>query len=416
MKRKPARHQQRETATRRHGALEGVRVLDLGQIWAGPLCANLLSDMGAEVVRVETGSRARMGARLEFGPDEPVEHAASYYLRNRTCLSADLSRPEGVGLVRELVGISDVLIENFSPRTLRKWGLDYDSLYALNPTLVVLSLPASGQTGPWSDKLTQGPTLAALYGRASLLGYSGEDWPRADTAESDPLAASFGIIAIMTALFHRQQTGEGQHIDLAQGETLLTVDAEAVLEYTMNHRVMGFRGNRSLTMAPHGIYPCKGDDQWVAISVETEEQWQALRRTMGDPEWTKEDKFQDAHGRIKAASDLDVLLSQWTQQFEAWQATERLQASGVPAYPVLNARGQLDDPHLQYRRAEAVVAEIPMDVGEMTFTNPWKLNKTPAAIRRPTAPIGADNRLVLEDLLGKTPEEVATLGENDVLV
>lgn len=399
----------------RTDALEGLRVLDLGQIWAGPLCVHMLGDMGAEIVRVETRGRAVMSGRPEFGPDDPPEHAASYYLRNRICLSADLSHQAGVDLVRELARIVDVVVENFAPRTLPGLGLGYETLRRLNPALIMLSLPAAGLDGPWRDRLTQGPSLSALYGRASLIGYPGEAWPRADTAEGDPLGASFGFIAVMAALAHRDKTGEGQQIDLAQGEALLAVDAEAVLEYSMNGRTMGFRGNRSPTTAPHGIYPCAGDDHWIAISAEDEVQYQALLACMG-PAGTSLGRYRDAFQRLRAYEEIDEAVAAWTVGFDRWQLTYRLQAAGVPAYPVLDARGQLDDPHLQYRRPLAVESDVPMDIGNVAYTNPWKLERTPARIRRTVANIGADNDFVLRDLLGKSKARIEKLTRDEVLV
>jgi crotonobetainyl-CoA:carnitine CoA-transferase CaiB-like acyl-CoA transferase len=398
------------------GALEGLRIIDMGQIWAGPLCANLLGDMGAEVVRVETRGRAAMSGRPEFGGEDVLENAASYYLRNRLCLSADLSYLEGRDLVRDLIGISDVLIENFSPRALPSWGLDYKNLYKINPSIILLSLSAAGQTGPWSQRITQGPTLSALYGRASLIGYPGEEWPRADTAEGDPLAASFGVIALMAALFHRDRTGEGQHIDLAQGEAMLALDAEAVLDYTMNGRVKGFQGNHSATMSPHGIYPCKGDDQWIAISVESDDQWEKFCQLIVSSPWLKDDRLKVVEGRILAADELDMTISEWTNSYDPWSLTRMMQLSGIPAYPVLNARGQLDDPHLRYRRSYLIQQETSLDLDELTFTNPWKLNATPPSIRRVTPSIGEDNELILYDMLGRTSQEVALLEELGVLV
>ena len=399
----------------RTAALEGLRVLDLGQIWAGPLCVHMLGDMGAEIVRVETRGRAVMSGRPEFDPDDPPEHAASYYLRNRICLSADLSHQAGVELVRDLARIVDVVVENFAPRTLPGLGLGYETLRQANPSLIMLSLPAAGLEGPWRDRLTQGPSLSALYGRASLIGYPGETWPRADTAEGDPLGASFGFIAVIAALAHREKTGEGQQIDLAQGEALLAVDAEAVLEYSMNGRTMGFRGNRPTATAPHGIYPCAGDDHWIGISAEDEDQYQALLQCMG-PAGAPLRRYHDAFQRLRAYEEIDAAVAAWTVGFERWQLTYRLQAAGVPAYPVLDARGQLDDPHLQYRRPLAVESDVPMDVGNVAYTNPWKLDRTPARIRRTVANIGADNDFVLRGLLGRSEGSIERLTRDEVLV
>ena len=229
------------------------------------------------------------------------------------------------------------------------------------------------------------------------------------------MAASFGFIAVMSALAHREKTGEGQQIDLAQGEALLALDAEAVLEYSMNGRTMGFRGNRSPTTAPHGIYPCAGEDHWIALAAENEGQYQALLGCMG-PAGTSLRRYRDAFQRLRAWEEIDAAVAAWTVGFDRWQLTHRLQAAGVPAYPVLDARGQLDNPHLQYRRPLAVESDVPMDIGNVAFTNPWKLERTPARIRRTVANIGADNAFVLRDLLGKSEAKLARLTKDEVLV
>ncbi len=380
-------------------ALAGLRVLDLGQIWAGPLCSNMLGDMGAEVIRVETRSRAAMGGRLEFAAQEPVEHAYSYYLRNRICMSADVTEAKGRDLVKGLVRISDVLVENFGPRTMTKLGLDFATLRAVNPSLILLSLPAAGSTGPWSNRLTQGPTLSGLYGRSSLIGYPGEAWPRSDTAEGDPLGASFGFIAVMAALMDRRHTGLGQHIDLSQGEALLCLDAEAVIEYTMNRRVIGFTGNMLRGRAPHGIFPCAGEDQWIGISVETSDQYAALLDILEGP-GSGESRFSSPFYRFQEKERLEALIAEGTRRFDPWTLTRRLQSVGVPAYPVLNARGQLDDSHLQFRRGMGITAQPGVRTEEVTFTSPWKLTETPVALRRATPSIGADTAAVLTHILG----------------
>jgi benzylsuccinate CoA-transferase BbsF subunit len=219
----------------------------------------------------------------------------------------------------------------------------------------------------------------------------------------------------MAALIERRRTGLGQHIDLAQGEALLCLDAEAVLEYTMNERTVGFMGNRSRSFAPHGIYPCSGDDQWIAISVETDDQFRALLKVLGINLEADYRKFKCPFKRLREADSLDKQLGQETQRFDRWVLTNELQMQGVPAYPVLNARGQLDDPHLQFRRACGITSPENVRIEETTFTSPWKLSRTPVTFHRPTVSIGEDNEVVLEHLLGRSASEIARLNKVGVL-
>ena len=391
--------------------LQGLRVIDFSQVWSGPLCATILADMGAEVIKVESKERMADGPlRPEYQGTEPLNLRCSNFVRNRLSIGLDITRPEGREVVRRLVQVSDIVVENFTPRVLLKFGLGYENLRELNPALIMISLSACGQTGPWRNRLTYGPTLTALYGMVSLLGYSDNPWPRADVSEADPIAGCFGVLGVMAALFDRQKTGRGQHVDLAQGEGLLSLAAEAVLEYTMNGRVLGIQDNRHRTMAPHGNYPCRGDDRWIAIAVETEEEWAHLCGVLGSPSWTREPRFQDMGSRLQVREELDELLSQETRRFEDYRLMHLLQEGGVAAFPVLDASGQMADPHLRHRRRLTKV-DIATEPVEIPLGIPWHLSETPGSIRCPAGMIGSDSLHVLRDLLGVDDGEVERLVE-----
>jgi crotonobetainyl-CoA:carnitine CoA-transferase CaiB-like acyl-CoA transferase len=213
-----------------------------------------------------------------------------------------------------LVAVSDVVLDNFSPVGRRKIGLDYSRLRQVNPRIIVAALSAAGQEGPWSDVLTYGPSLTALYGMKSLLGYAGESELQEDVADLDPIAATYATVAILASLRARERTGEGQFIDMAQGESGVATLAEPVLEYTMNGRVMGPMGNQHRMMAPHGIYPSAGDDAWVSIAVDSEAAWQSLCTVLHCTELCEDSRFVDMSVRLQHRGTRVSLLPSSSRQ------------------------------------------------------------------------------------------------------
>ncbi|HZQ39116.1 MAG TPA: CoA transferase, partial [Dehalococcoidia bacterium] len=337
-------------------ALEGVRVLDLGQVWAGPLLGQYLSDFGAEVIRVETGKRLGMQSGAAAPPVDPANPAAYNVLaRNRRSVSLDLEHPLGHALFLQLVAVSDVVFDNLSPRALRKLGIDHEALRRVNPDIVVASLSAAGQDGPWADLLTYGPSLTALYGIKSLLGYPGDGRIMEDVADLDPTAATYALVAILAALRRRERTGIGAFIDLAQGEAGLAALAEAAIEYSMNGVVLGPSGNRHRTMAPHGIFPSSGasthereadnaaragdplehsepqtlSDAWISIAVDSDAAWRALCTTVGHGRFAADRRFATLADRLRHVDELEEIVAGWTRPFAAGELAERLQAAGV---------------------------------------------------------------------------------------
>ena len=233
--------------------LEGVRVLDLGQVWAGPVLGRYLADYGAEVICVETAARPR---RMPGATAPEGARAWESMYRNRRSISLDLRRPEAIDLFKRLVAVSDVVLDNFAPSVMPKLGLDHETLAELNQRIISAALSTSGRGGPWSDLVTYGTTLSALYGIKSLNGYPEDRRVVQDTAELDPIAATYGAVAILAALLQRERSDRGQFIDLAQGEAGLAGVAEAIIEHEWNGRDLGPVGNSHRALAPHGVYPC----------------------------------------------------------------------------------------------------------------------------------------------------------------
>lgn len=396
--------------------LSDIRILDLGWSWAGPLVGSILADMGADVIKVESRKRLDIMRRsidnMTGNPEaDPFFHSVN---RNKLSVTIDISDNRGADLIRKMVGICDVVIENFSPRVLEKHGLDYRSLRQVKSDIIMVSLPATGHSGPLSDVVTWGPSLASLSGLDSLVGYHNERVLGTQQAYSDPTAGVHGAFAVLAALWHRNQTGRGQHIELAQLELLVSCIGEAIMEYSMNDRVMGTQGNRSPVMAPHGNYPCKGEDKWVSIAVQTEQEWENLCDALGDPKWTKDKRFADQLNRLKYQEELDKHISEWTSSFTHYEATELLQKFGVAAAPCLDVEERYFDPHLQ-ERGTSIEFEHPAIGYDVIAGIPFKLSDTPAEVRSPAPLMGQHNAYVLRELLSIPEEEFDQLVADEVL-
>jgi len=408
--------------------LKGIRVIDLSMWFAGPMCTRLLADMGAEVIKVESlkhidpwrGPVVRQRAEIQFPnrpqTDRPYDCSPGFNLENRNKygITLDLQSPEARDILKKLVKISDVLVENYSPRVMPKLGLDYPVLKEVNPRLIFISLPALGGTGPDRDYLAFGQTIDCMSGMAYLTGYLGEE-PMLESGLSygDPLSGMNAAFAVVSALLHRQRTGKGIRIDLSQVEGLIAFNADSILDYTMNCRIRERIGNRDRVMAPHGIYRCKGEDQWVSIAISSDAVWENFCRAIREPAWTKDERFADYPGRYNNQDELDKLISAWTLQHDHYAVMRILQAAGVPAGPVLDAKELIEEPHLN---ARGIWETVPHPVaGARAEIAPFALfSKTPIHIRTPAPCLGEHNELVFGKLLGMSGEEIAELEKKGI--
>jgi len=396
--------------------LEGYRGVLLGRIWVAPVLSHLLANFGAEVIRVESMANLCFFRRsLPFFGDQIDPDLNSAFQNWNQCLlsaTANLSKPEAVELIQRLVAKSDIVIENYPPGTMARHGLDYESLRQVKPDIIYISLTAVGQDGPLRDVKTYGPTLGALTGIDSMLGYPDGE-PAFEYCYTDPVGAVTAFFFVLSALRHRSRTGEGQYIDLGQAESTTCLMGEALMEYFMTGRVRGMQGNRSLHMAPHNLYPCQGEDQWVSIAVKTEEEWKAFTRAIGEPEWTEEEKFADRFNRLHNQEELDKHIAEWTRNHAPYEVMAILQKAGVAAAPHLNEQGQLYDPHYRERQVYVEV-DHPKVAGVPIYTAPWRFSETQFKSGR--APmLGEHNDYVYGELMGLSQEEIARLTEEQVL-
>lgn len=409
--------------------LEGLRVIDLGRVWSGPLAARIMGDFGAEVIKVEStagrgeysGTAARQSQMPQDFPNgDPGAHPwnrASMFNdlnRNKLSLTLDLSKPDGVGIFKRLVRVSDVVVENYTPRVMANFGLDYPVLKTVREDIIMLSMPAFGMTGPYRDFPGYGNTIEPVAGITNLVGYAGSPPQPLGMIAGDALAALHGVSAVLTAVWHRQRTGRGQYIDLSQAETQTSAIGDVIVGYGMSRNMPSRRGNRHPFMAPHGCYRCKGDDSWVVIVVSTDAEWQSLCGAMGNPLWTADPRFADQLCRWHNQDEMDRQIETWTLQHDHYEVMRILQAAGVACGPVLNGREVLDDPHLGVR---GFFWEVPHpEAGTFPCASvPVHLSRTPAAARLPAPCLGEHNVGVLEGLLGLGGDEIDRLEKAGVI-
>ena len=393
--------------------LAGLRVLDLGVVWAGPLTVRYLADFGADVIKITTNTRPWMSGVK--GGDDPADPMAwEWILRNRRSVNIDLRRPEGAELLIRLAGVSDVVLENFGSGTAERLGIGYGALSRGHPGLIMISMPPAGTTGPWSDLVSYGPTLTGLNGMKAVHGYPEDGAVMEEAAELDPIASGYGALAILAAVLHLNRTGEGQHIELPQAQAGFAALAEGVIEFSWNGRDTGPVGNTHRFLAPHGMYPVAGGDQWIAIACDGDAQWRALALAAGRPGWLERAAFASPEARRGARSALDAEIAAWTRGEDKRELAERLQAAGVPAFPVLDGMEAIADPMLRERRAQFVL-DPRFTAGELLNGVAWRLSRTPPRLRRPAPAFGAHNAEVLAEYLGMGEDEVRRLEAEGVL-
>lgn len=408
--------------------LEGVRVMDMTVVWAGPYCTTLLADLGAEVIRIEStqvfgpstrGTSARpskevverlpsfIGGMPNREPtDRPWNRHPIFnaHARNKLSMTVDLLRPEGKEIFNRLVSISDVLVENNPTETMTKLGIAYDELKEINPNLIMLRMPAYGNEGPYQNHRSLGIHIEGVVGHSLLRGYSDLE-PTANTQVymADAAAGVGGAFAVLCALNHRRQTGEGQLVELSQAENAAPYLGQTFMDYSMNGRNQSRLGNRHPT-ALQGVYPCRGEDEWVAITIFDDRDWELFCEAAGNPAWAQREKFATHESRREHHDLLNGLIGEWTREYPKREAMSLLQSHGVAAGAVMNQRDAYEDPHLE---ARAMFEEATQqDVGTHLYPRtPFKMSRSDVRIRRGPVTLGQDNEYVYKTLLKLTDEE-----------
>jgi len=397
--------------------LEGVRVLDLGQFIAIPFCTLWLSWLGAEVIVIESRRRLTSRTAPPFAPGMQGNLDASGYFNllysaKKSC-TVDMTTAAGRELVRRLAGVCDIMVDNFSTGVLEKLGLGYDTIARGNPSIIMVSNGAFGRIGELRNARGLHSAVNLFSGVADVTGYA-DGHPRIlGGVLPDPLSGTYSGFAAMAALYHRGRTGKGQFVDVAMYEAMLTMIPEAVIDLTLNDVDPKRIGNRDRVHAPHGIYRCRGEDTWIAISVTDEAKWTAFCGAIGQAGWLVDARFTDAANRQRNVAALDLAVEGWTRGVDVHAATDLLQAAGVPAGPVLRVDELLDNEQLQALGA-VVTIDHPVAGARRQMGLPWTMDSLGADYRR--APLlGEHTREVLTELLGVSDADYAKFEADGVL-
>ncbi len=390
--------------------LQGMSVVALTQVWAGPWLGGILADMGAEVIRIESNQRLDIMRRRPEGLNRGPNFNA--YNRGVKSCTLNLKRPEGIEILKKLIKISDVVITNLSPRAMPGFGLDYEALKEIKPDIILVSVPGLGSTGPDKNYISYASTVEAIGGLAASFGYPGGEPATPSIFLADPTGGVYGALCVCSAVYFHHKTGKGQHVDIAQSEVVASLLPEVTMEYVMNGRIRPRMGNRDAIMAPHGCYPCKGEDKWVAIAVANDEEWKALCKVMGNPEWSKDGKFSDQFSRWQNQDELNKLLGTWTKNFTHYEVMHKLQKVGVAAGASLNTEEMYNDPHVKARGA-FIEQEHHEGGRNLVWRTPWKSALTK---KNPPAPLlGEHNDYVFKELLGLPDGEIARLTDQKAI-
>lgn len=398
--------------------LNDVKICDFMWVMAGPASTRILADYGATVVRIESPTRVDTARTLQpyhnnqLGPDSSGLFANCN--AGKFGISLNLGNPAARAVVHDLVRWADVVTESFSPKAMRAWGFDYESLRKVNPRLIMLSSCLMGQTGPLAKIAGFGNMAAAISGFHNLTGWPDRAPSGVFGAYTDYVAPRFTAMAILAALDHRRRTGEGQYIDQSQAECAIHFLGPAILDYTVNGRGEERAGNSDAAFAPHGVYPAAGDDQWIAIVCRDDDEWRRLCAAMNNEDLARDSRYASAAGRLEHRAAIDSSIASWTRTLERADVESRLQSRGVPAHQVQNSADAYADPQFVHR-GHFVALEHPV-LGKFTVEGPRaKLSRTPATVLRAAPSLGQDNQHVLETILGYDETQITELAASGAL-
>jgi crotonobetainyl-CoA:carnitine CoA-transferase CaiB-like acyl-CoA transferase len=389
-------------------ALEGIRILDFTWVVAGPVATRILADQGAEVIKIERRDSLDLGSRRGG--------FTGNLFRGKESTVINMADPRGREIARQLVAVSDVVIDNFSARVMHNWGMDYESIRKIKPDIIAVSMSGFGHTGPQKDYVSYGPTLQALSGYTLLMRHPEGEPAGWGYSYADMSGGYSGALAVLMALWHRKRTGEGQFVDLSQFETIASVVGPALLDILVNKKTLAPFGNRSqeAPAAPDGVYRCAGDDRWCAITVFTEEAWQAFRRVVGDPAWTNDPRFATLADRLAHHDALNGHVEEWTRQHAAEEVMTLLQQAGVSAGVVANGEDLDRDPQLRARGYWAHVATPEGDAVILDGT-PIKMSATPGYVAAPGPLLAEHTESILQRLLQFSNEQLAQLKADRII-
>ncbi|HYM14179.1 MAG TPA: CoA transferase [Dehalococcoidia bacterium] len=400
--------------------LDGIRVVDLAQVFAGPACTRILADLGADVIRFESAGRMDVTRNLIITDNDGMDHhwhRASYFIvRNagKREMVLDLAKEEGRDVIRKLVARADVVVESFTPRVMANFGLGYDQLREIKPDIIMCSLSGYGQTGPMRDFGAYGMGLEPASGISSITGYPGGPPIRSGLSFTDPYSGFIGAGAVLTALHYRRRTGKGQYIDLSEQEAAIPIMAAALLEQQMTGRTPQRLGDRSAWAAPQGCYRCAGDDRWAVISVSDDAGFARMAQAMAHPEWAADPRFATVLARREHHDELDARITEWTSTRDHYDVFHTLQAAGVKAAPVLDGKEVLFDEQFRARHHFDVVDQPLLGKRPVQRHLAAKFTRFEARARGHAPLLGEHNEEVLREL-GYDDAAISRLKEDAVI-
>jgi benzylsuccinate CoA-transferase BbsF subunit len=397
--------------------LANLKVLDFCWVVAGPMTTSYLAEYGATVVRVESRKRPDpLHTSPPVAPGHGLDRSGYYanYNANKYAFGLNLGSPKAIEVAKRLVAWADLVTENFTPGTIERLGLGYEELRKVKPDIVLFSTSMLGRGGPNSKLPGFGAVLSSLSGLTGITGWADRDPTNPYGAYTDFITPRFAVATILAALDHRRRTGQGQHIDMSQLEAALHFIAPLLLDRANNGRETGRTGNRHEAAAPHGAFPCRGEDRWVTITCMSDEHWHSLRRVLGEPAWMREPRFATLLGRKREEDALEALLAEATHAWDAEALMRALQAAGVPAGAVHSNETLLADPQLEHR-GHFVYYDRPRIGRHVVQRSEFRLARAEAVRNRPAPFIGEDTRQVCRDFLGISDAEVEALIAEGVL-
>lgn len=400
-------------SARRTGPLANIRVIEMGTMIAGPFCGQLLADHGAEVIKLEqpgVGDPMR-----EWGKEKPHGKALFWPVLGRNKLSATLNarEAEGQAMVKELVMGADILLENFRPGTMERWGLSYENLSATNPKLIMIRVSGFGQTGPYAKRAGYGAIGEAMGGLRYTTGDPSLPPSRAGISIGDSLAATHACLGAMMALHQVHLTGKGQVIDASIFESVLNMMENVVTDYDAGGYIRERTGSFLPKIAPSNIYPTK-EDIWLVIGANQDSVWARMAEAMGRPELATDQRYATHGARGINQIELDELISDWTKDFPVAELEELLHKHGIPNGKINRAPEMLEDP--QFRARDAIIRVYHPEFGNIAMQNVApKLSETQGAVRHPGPKLGEHNNYVWGDLVGNSEDDIADLRDRGII-
>jgi crotonobetainyl-CoA:carnitine CoA-transferase CaiB-like acyl-CoA transferase len=400
-------------------SLQGIRVLDVTLVYAGPFCGLLLADLGAEVIKIErpAGEVARFIPPFhEAGAPAPQQQGnlSGYFLsqnRNKLGLTLNLKHPKGVEIFKALVKISDVVLENYAPGVMKRLGIDYPVLKEVNPKIVMASISGFGQKGPNSQRVAYDIVAQAMGGLMSMTGYPDGPPTKTGTSLGDCVASLYAALGIVASLHNRSFTGKGQYVDVSQQESIASILEAAVVRYTMEGKVLPRIGSNNPNAAPYGSFKCK--DGYFIVGVVGEEQWERFCRALEVEEWMRDSRYRANIDRLAHMFELQKDIEHWAKDYTVEEIIQRLERYRVACSRIQNIEELVHDPHLK-ERGFFVEVEHPV-MGKIIVPGaPYRFSETPLAEPQPSPGLSEHNVYILTQYLGKTKEEIDELSAEGV--